>query len=83
LNKKLKQSKHVIVYLSAAIQVYFVYPRVRDEGMFDLRQNESERVISGCERKHEFEVVEPRAAHLSSILNSYDSKAQAKLPCTL
>lgn len=48
--------------------------------MFDLRRNESESVRSGCERKHKSQVVEPRAAYLSSILNCYDSKAQTKLP---
>jgi hypothetical protein len=38
-----------------AIQVYFVY---------DLRRSESERVRSGCGRKDEPEVVEPRAAEI-------------------
>ena len=57
-----------------------MYPRVWDKGMFDLRQNESERVRSGRERKDESEVLEPKAAYLSNILNCYDSEAQVKLP---
>jgi len=47
--------------------------------MFNLCQNESERVRSGREKIDESEVVEPKVAYLSNILNCYDSEAHAKL----
>lgn len=50
------------------------------ERMFDLCQSECERVRSGCGRKGEPLVVEPRAAGPSSILNNYDSEARIELP---
>jgi hypothetical protein len=56
------KTKEACYSLPAAIQVYFVYQRIWDAGMFDLRWSESERVRSGCGRKEEPEVVEPIAA---------------------